>query len=376
MTPDLADPSQPWPARGTLPEIDGPLAAGFDVALLDLDGTIYVGAEPVPGAGEVVGALPEHGTRPAFVTNNASRTPESVADQLVSLGISATADDVVTSGQAAALELARMLPGGAAVLVVGGDGLRQAVAAAGLVPVTSAADAPAAVVQGWTPELSWSQLAEGAYALASGVPWVATNTDASLPTPRGIAPGNGSFVSLLAGVSGRNPDLVAGKPSPPLLRWAVARLRASRPLVVGDRLDTDIAGAARLGLPSLLVLTGVTDLRALFTAAADQRPTFVSRDLSGLLAAHRQVLASGSGWACGRAFASVEADGQLLVRPDPRADSAAVTLDALRACCAAAWAAADRGHQVTVGQPVLERLRSVSPSGSATGGDPGSRRPA
>jgi HAD superfamily hydrolase (TIGR01450 family) len=338
-----------------------PLSELFDVALLDLDGTVYVGHRGIPGAAAAVAAARDAGLHPLYVTNNAARTPQVVAAQLTALGLAAAAEDVVTSAQAGARLVRERLQTRAPVLVVGGDGLRSAVAAEGLEPVSSAENKPLAVVQGWAPELAWPLLAEAAYALATGLPWIATNTDRTLPTDRGVAPGNGSFVALLSGVVGRSPDAVAGKPSPALLSLAVSRAGATRPLAVGDRLDTDIAGANAAGLPSLLVLTGVTGPADLLVAVPEQRPTYVSRGLTGLLAAHPAPTAEDGAWSCGQASAAVD-DGVLRVR------DAGDPLDRLRAACAAVWAAADAGHAVDV-EPAAQALgvlldEGVSPASS------------
>ncbi len=237
---------------------DVPLATRHDVALLDLDGVLYVGPDAVPGAPEAVIAASRAGLRPAYVTNNASRTPETVAEHLRRLGLPARAEDVVTSAQAAATLAADRLPAGAEVLVVGGEGLQVAVRERGLVPVHEAGDGVAAVLQGFSPDVGWRLLAEGTYAVAAGLPWIATNMDATVPTPRGAAPGNGALVRLIAQAAGREPDAVAGKPERPLHHESVRRTGARNPVVVGDRMDTDIEGANRAGVPSLLVLTGVT----------------------------------------------------------------------------------------------------------------------
>ena len=326
----------PW-----LQAADTPLASTHDVALLDLDGTLYVGADAVPGAAGLLAAARSAGLRVAYVTNNASSTPRDVAGRLASLGFPAAPDDVTTSAQAAARVLADRLPTGSRVLAVGGPGLTEALAAVGLTPVGTAAEQPAAVVQGWYPDLSWRLLAEGAYALAAGLPWVATNTDLTLPTPGGTAPGNGSFVALLAGVVGRRPDAVAGKPGPDVLLQSASRTGAVRPLVVGDRLDTDIEGAHAAGLPSLLVLTGVSSRADLLAARPEHRPTFVASDLRGLLEPHRRPEpAADGGWQCAGWRASIGADGLLQLTGSGRPD------DGLRASCAAAWTAADRGVRV------------------------------
>ena len=333
------------------------LGEAYDVLLLDLDGTVYRGRQLVPGAAGVIAALRGGGNHPVFVTNNAARTPQQVAAHLVSLGVACAAEEVATSAQAAAAELTTIVPRGARVLVVGGDGLRQALQQVGLDPVDTAEDV-AAVVQGWAPDLAWPLLAEGAFALAAGMPWVVANTDLTLPTERGTAPGNGSFVALLSSVTGRQPDRVAGKPAPPLLRQAAARFPGVSPLVVGDRLDTDVSGATAVALPSLLVLSGVTGVAELLSASADRRPTFLSYDLSGLIRRHEPAVAVEGGWRCGSARASVTADGALEVSV---AESAAqADLDVVRAACAAAWAAADAGRGWTLDDELRERLAAAA----------------
>lgn len=334
-----------------------PLVGIHDVALLDLDGTVYVGRNAVPQAPRTVAAMRREGSRPVFVTNNASRPPDAVATQLRELGIECTPDEVVTAAQAGAALLAERLGVGTRVLVVGGSGIRAALAEVGLEAVDRADDSPRAVLQGWTPELDWAALAEGAYALAAGLPWVVTNADPTLPTERGIAPGNGSFVKLLAGTTGRTPDAVAGKPEPALLSLALRRFSGARPLVVGDRLDTDVRAAVLSSLPSLLVLSGVTGAAGLLAAAANSRPTYVAADLSGLLAAHGAPAAAEGRWRCGSWSArvdpssgalrvsSVSATGSSLPR-EPGLDVPGDGLDGLRAACAAVWTATDAGVAV------------------------------
>jgi HAD superfamily hydrolase (TIGR01450 family) len=220
--------------------------------------------------------------RLAYVTNNASRTPGAVAEHLRELGLPVEAEDVVTAAQAVARLIAEQVPAGARVLVIGGDGMRQALLDHGLTIVSSADDDPAAVVQGYRPDTSWQDLAEAAYAVERGVPWFAANTDRTMPTARGIAPGNGALVGAVAAATGTWPT-VAGKPEPALHRETMLRTEARRPLVVGDRLDTDIEGANRAGVASLLVLTGVTRLEQLRDAPKEQQPTYVAQDLRGLL---------------------------------------------------------------------------------------------
>jgi len=260
-----------------------PLVDGYDTLLVDLDGVVYLADDPIPGAAEALDKVRADGRRVVFVTNNASRTPEQVAAALQAMGVHADPEEVLTSSMAAADELARMLPAGAPVLVVGGDGLRRPVAAAGLQPVAKADDGPVAVVQGFSPDLTWALLAEAAVALRRpDVPWIATNRDATLPSPRGPLPGNGAMIQAVVLATGREPTVI-GKPEPQLLQAATRMTGAKQPLVVGDRLDTDIAGANRAGLPSLLVLSGVSRAADLRAAPPEQRPTYVGDDLSAVL---------------------------------------------------------------------------------------------
>lgn len=253
----------------------------YEALLLDLDGTLYRGPEMIEGAPE---ALANSGVpqRLVYVTNNASRGPDAVAQHLSELGFPATTDDVVTSAQAAARLLAERLESGATVLIVGTDDLAAEVDAVGLRSVRRFnGTTPDAVVQGHSPTTAWPDLAEAAYALSADALWVAANTDKTLPNERGLAPGNGAMVAALRAASGRAP-LVAGKPYAPLMEDALVRAGTRSALVVGDRIDTDIEGANRVGLDSLLVLTGVSTLDELRDAPADLIPTYVSESLDAL----------------------------------------------------------------------------------------------
>jgi HAD superfamily hydrolase (TIGR01450 family) len=325
------------------------LAEVYDVALLDLDGVVYIGAQAVPGASDVLAAARKAGMRLTFVTNNASRPPQVVARHLTDLGIPARSDEVVTSAQAAAHYLADRLPAGARVLVVGTTGLEEALRERGLVPAVSADEHVDAVVQGYSPDLTWRMLAEGAVAINRGVPWVATNADPTVPSPRGRLPGNGALVAALKHATGAEP-VVTGKPDPTMHRETVQRSQAQRPIVVGDRLDTDIQGADAVGCDSLLVLSGVTSPRELLTAEPDRRPTYVAADLAGLLVPHPAPDLTDGSAACGvwRAALTTAVGGvwRLALRPSDAAQRGEVgagvnDLDALRALCALGWATDD-----------------------------------
>lgn len=310
---------------------DDPPARSFDVALLDLDGVVYVGDDAVPGAAPALEAATRAGMHLEFVTNNALRTPEQVAERLRGFGIDASADAVVTSAQAATALVAERCGHRARVLVTGGEGLRAAAAEAGLCVVDSADDRPDAVVVGYDPTLDYRRLAEGALAVRRGALFVASNRDATMPTARGPMAGMGAFAAFVTVASGRDP-VVAGKPEPTLHREAVRRSGAHRPLVVGDRLDTDIEGARRADTPSLLVLTGVTDLPTLAAARPEHRPDLLSRDVGGLLDPHPPARDG----CCGDADARVEG-GHVRVR-------AGTGFDVVRAGITAAWAYLDAGH--------------------------------
>jgi glycerol-1-phosphatase len=256
------------------------LAQDHDCLLLDLDGTVFRGHEPTDGAVDTLAAVR---SRKLFVTNNASRGPAEVAQHLCAMGFTAEPDDIVTSAQSAARLLQEQLQPGAAVLIVGTDSLAAEVRKVGLKPVRQWSDGPVAVVQGHSPQTGWPDLAEAALAIRGGALWVAANIDRTLPSERGLLPGNGAMVAALCAATDSKPQ-VAGKPEPTLLTDALARGKFRAPLVVGDRLDTDIAGANAAGLPSLLVLCGVSTAAETVRAEVGQRPNYVAEDLRSLYA--------------------------------------------------------------------------------------------
>jgi glycerol 3-phosphatase-2 len=321
-----------------------PLSAGaaeppcraYDVALLDLDGVVYVGPEAVPGVPQALAAARAAGMRLGFVTNNASRTPEEVAGHLTALDVPASAAEVITSSQAAATVVAQRLGADARVLPVGGPGVAAALEAAGLTVVSRAEDEPLAVVQGYGRDVGWTELAEAVVAVRNGAEHVATNADATIPSPRGPLPGNGALVGVVSAVTGRRP-LVTGKPDPAMHAECVRRTGARRPLVVGDRLDTDVEGGRRAGAATLLVLTGVTDPPVLLAAGPDQRPDLLAPDAGGLLTPHPAVVAEDGGWRCGE-WTVRFGDGPVRLGRDAVGTPASADgLDGLRALCVAHW---------------------------------------
>ncbi|MGH3411713.1 MAG: HAD-IIA family hydrolase [Marmoricola sp.] len=318
-----------------LKSTDGPLTSRYDVAALDLDGVVYVGRSAVPDAPAALASAAEAGMRVAFVTNNASRTPELVAAHLRELGIHARAEDVVTSAQAAARLLRRLAGPGDRVYVIGAVGLEEALRERDLVPVTDGAGGePVAVVQGYGPDMPWRQVVRGAMLVKDGLPWVATNTDMTIPTAAGLGPGNGTLVRLVAEFAGRSPE-VAGKPEPALFEETLDRVAGERPLMVGDRADTDIAGANRLGWDSLLVLTGVTGLAELVALAPESRPCYIAGDLGALDQPHPRPVDEGDRHVLGGWRAGIER-GRLVVAGNGGHD------DWWRCVATTAWAHLDR----------------------------------
>lgn len=306
--------------------------AGVDVLLADLDGVLYAAAEPIPHAVEAVNALVADGVRVGYITNNASRRDDEVAAQLSAYGLGVTPHDVITSPQAAVDVLRGLVPAGSTILVVGGEGITHELGLAGFAVTSSAEDGPAAVVQGFHPSVGWTNLAEAAFAIQRlGIPWVATNQDWTMPHSRGVAPGNGTLVSAVHTATGTLP-IVAGKPEKPIFDTAVARFGASRPLVVGDRLDTDVIGANRAGIASALVLTGIDGPKQLLAAGADERPTYILDDLRELSTAYPLPTVHEGGIVRVR-DAAIRLDGYRLeiVEAGPR------PTDLVRAACAIIW---------------------------------------
>ncbi|CAN5482325.1 HAD hydrolase-like protein [soil metagenome] len=312
------------------------LVSGFDTVLADLDGVVYRGPAALEYAVESINAI-DPSIRVGYITNNASRTDVSVADHLCTLGLTVAPEDVVTSPQAAVALLATLVPAGSVVLVVGGDGLAEVVEGAGFVVTRSAYDSPAAVVQGFSPEVGWVHLAEATYALkgyesTGEIPWIATNTDWTIPQARGIAPGNGTLVSAVHTAVGRLP-VVAGKPEVAIFEEALRRFASTNALMIGDRLDTDILGANRAGIAAAHVLTGIDQAKQLLAANPNERPLYILEDLRGLLEPYPETIITEAGDTVLTTVgsATVRRVGQQL-----SVDSGA-GIDLVRAGCAAIW---------------------------------------
>jgi HAD superfamily hydrolase (TIGR01450 family) len=334
---------------GSTARLKGSLVDGFDGIVCDLDGVVYRGKEAVPHAVESLLSALAAGVRVVYATNNASRTPAEVAAHLDQLGLSATGADVVTSAQAGAHHVAEQCGPGSRVLAVGGPGVPLALEEAGLVPVPVQAGRPVdtvvAVLQGYGAHVAWTDLAEVAYAVQAGALWVATNVDSTLPTERGVAPGNGTLVGAVRSAVDLDP-VVVGKPYAPLYDLSVAALDSSadRTLVIGDRLDTDILGAASAGMASLFVFGGVHGWADVAGVDAASRPRYISTDLRCLHSAYAepvQDLEDSSLWVCGEARARVTASGDLVV------SQAGALNERLRAALRALWQAGEaRGRPI------------------------------
>jgi glycerol-1-phosphatase len=254
------------------------LADPYDAVLLDLDGVLYRWPQPIRGSAGAVETLRRAGKRIAFVTNNSSRTPEQVAEWLASVGVVASAGEVVTSALATATMLGRR--GVRTAFVVGEEGLWKALADAGIRSVEGAGQDAEVVVVGFDRSADYEKLKEASILVDRGAPLVATNADGSFPAPDGeVWPGAGALLAAIETTTGTRGEVV-GKPEATLLEAALVAAGEGRPLVVGDRLDTDIAGSSRLGWDSALVLTGVATRED--AHGSPWTPTFVVDDLAAL----------------------------------------------------------------------------------------------
>jgi HAD superfamily hydrolase (TIGR01450 family) len=327
----------------------------YDAAGFDLDGVIYRGPDGVPGAAAAIAGLRELGVKVGFVTNNARRPPDTVAAHLQRLGIPCELKDIVTSVQAEARLMARELPAGAEVLIIGSEYLFDEITRSGLAATWRRSEATAAIVMGFEPELRWKDFDEGVRAVQAGARWYATNDDHSRPTEWGIAPGIGGMIDFMKLALPDQAPVIAGKPFRPLMDETVLRLEAANLLFVGDRIDTDIEGAVRAGLDSLFVLSGSHGKRDLVVAGPESRPTWLAWDVTGLLAPPRRAAVTAGESRC-RAVAAHVADGRVVV--DGLTDDPEAQADALWAVLTLVWAEADAGRRVDA-RGALDRLALV-----------------
>jgi hypothetical protein len=304
----------------------------YDVLLADLDGVVYEGAEAIAGAPEAIRRLKASGVPVGYVTNNSSRRPEAIVEQLAGFNIPAEPDDIIGSGKTGVELLATLIAPGSKVLVVGGEGLRVRVEEAGFVLAKSSDERPAAVIQGFSPDVAWRDLAEAAFSIQAGAKWVATNSDWTLPQEKGLAPGNGTLVSAVHTAVGQM-ALVAGKPEPAIFHTAVKHFGAKRPLFVGDRLDTDIVGANRAHIASALVMTGVSTRKEVLGVRMESRPRFILESLTELVDGYQAPIKLAHGFKCLDAVVELRGDDVLVLDGDPKG------IGALRAACALVYSA-------------------------------------
>ena len=338
-----------------------PLVETADVLLIDLDGVCYAGTRDIPHAATGLAAARESGVKFQFLTNNASRTPEQVAEKLKGHGIAADPTEVMTAAMDAVEILTQKIEPESKVLVIGTQALIDTVAKAGFEVVSKASEQPVAVIQGYGPEVGWCQLSEAAYAISAGALFMATNLDATLPTEDGFALGNGSLVAAVEHATGQKP-FAGGKPFAGIYRKAAAHAGATKPLAVGDRLDTDIAGAVAADMLSLHVLTGVSDAKAVALAYPDRRPSYLGLDLTDLMRVHPGPVHQPTGaWTSGESAAFMVAeDGRVMRDEEPVDNGQVLSLEDYRALVAAVWDARDRG--VFVHLPDLQVVREVETS--------------
>ena len=254
------------------------LAERYDCILFDLDGVLYRGEGVVPSAPPTLAALRVRGVRPVFLTNNSSRTPLQVAEKLRGIGIEAEPGEVVTSALATAELLAER--GGGRAFVIGQDGVREALTGVGIRILDGEPEEADLVVVGYDGGATYGSLKRASLLVQRGARLVATNADSSYPAADGLWPGAGALLAVITTTTGAEPEIV-GKPFAPLYEAGRRRGGGGRPLVVGDRLDTDIEGAARLGWDSMLVLTGVSGREDVERLGI--RPTVIAEDVSALL---------------------------------------------------------------------------------------------
>ena len=318
----------------------------FDSLFLDLDGVVYRGAAAIPGAVAAIKRAADLGKKIAYITNNASRTPQAIADQLSGYGLEADAQQIIGSAAAGVRLLATKVPAGSKVLVVGGEGLRKETLEAGFELVSDAAAKPAAVIQGFSQDIGWKDLAEASFAIQSGAVWVATNQDWTLPLERGFAPGNGTLVGAVHTAVGILPEF-AGKPFRPIFDAALQQMQVHRPLMIGDRLDTDIKGAIAAGIESATVMTGVIGNKELIGAKTDERPNYILDSMSDLFESYPDARETKRGIRVGQSEVELLGDRVMLTSGHPE------VIDSLRAATSLIWSSGRPVYGLQVDQELI-----------------------
>lgn len=299
----------------------------YDTLLCDLDGVIYEGKNAIVDSVATINKFVSQGVSVGYVTNNSSRKPETIADQLAGFGIETKAENVISSAKTGVDILATLIPAGAKVLVVGGEGLRSRVLEAGFELVLNSDEKPEGVIQGFDPSVAWTDLAEASYSIANGAKWVATNQDWTIPREKGIAPGNGTLVSAVHTAVGQLP-IVAGKPEPAIYKTAFEHFGSKKAIFIGDRIDTDIRGANRAEIDSVLVMTGITSRKEALGLKQEDRPGFIIETMAELLAEYDQPKKTKRGFACKGVEVEMLGNKVLVTHGDPK------SIGALRAACA------------------------------------------
>jgi HAD superfamily hydrolase (TIGR01450 family) len=320
----------------------------YDLLLADLDGVVYEGTVAIDKAVDSINEIASREVKVGYVTNNSSRKPETIVEQLAGFGLNCKPEHIISSGQTAVELLQTKISQGAKVLVVGGEGLRARVSSGGFEIVASSDEKPEAVIQGFSPDVSWRDLAEAAYSIQNGAIWVATNNDWTLPQEKGLAPGNGTLVGAVHTAVGQLP-IVAGKPEPAIFQTALDVFKSNDALFVGDRLDTDMLGANRAGIASVLVLTGVSSRKDVLAAKVEERPTYIIASMEELLNEYQAPKKTKHGWSCGKASVELLGDKVLVTEGDPQ------SIEALRAACNVIWNSGKHIHFLDVQSALYEK---------------------
>ncbi|MFT4186844.1 MAG: HAD-IIA family hydrolase [Micrococcaceae bacterium] len=258
------------------------LIKSYDSVFFDLDGVIYEGKTTLPNVVESINWLYEHNYKIGYITNNASRSPETVAEHLQELGIKAKPAEIITSPQVTINLLKEHLKPEDKVLVVGTDYLANLINEAGFRAIRTFQEGPDALIQGFNPKTSWQNLADASYAVHAGAKWFACNADTTLPTEKGSAPGNGAMIKAVQMATGKAP-MIGGKPEAAIFEYAMEKFGVKKPIMIGDRLDTDIEGGNNAKIDTALVTTGINTKADAETAIPEQKPTYVIKTLKDLV---------------------------------------------------------------------------------------------